>query len=140
AEPLRPLPMFEGCTGIYCDPAGSIAIDFTQPWFFDQLNTFGAGLFLERFTLPGVYVRTSRGGYLSFNRTFGRGGLASIGYRPELTQLESDGDLIFCVNFIVCEAREIDVLRTSHWLAPLALSVGIDRSNNIFSPTAGYIV
>ncbi|HEX6135055.1 MAG TPA: BamA/TamA family outer membrane protein [Longimicrobiales bacterium] len=140
AEPLRPLPMFEGCSGIYCDAAGSIAVDFSQPWFFHPQNTFGAGLFLERFTLPGVYVRTSRGGSFSLRRTFGRGGVASIGYRPELTQLESDGDLIFCVNFIVCEEREIDVLRASHWLAPIALSVGIDRSNNIFSPTAGYIL
>src|SRR5690606_7467385 len=128
AEPLRPLPMFEGCTGIYCDAAGSIAIDFSQPWFFHPQNTFGSGLFLERFTLPGVYVRTSRGGYLSFSRSLGRGAVASIGYRPELTQLESDGDLIFCVNFTVCEEREIDVLRNSHWLAPLALTLGIDRS------------
>jgi outer membrane protein assembly factor BamA len=140
AEPLRPLPGFEGCSGIYCDPAGSLAVDFSQPWFFDLHNTFGAGLFLERFTLPGVYVRTSRGGYLSFSRSLGRGAVASIGYRPELTQLESDGDLIFCVNFTVCEAREIDVLRSSHWLAPVALTIGVDRSNSIFSPTGGYIL
>jgi outer membrane protein insertion porin family/translocation and assembly module TamA len=140
AEPLRPLPGFEGCTGIYCDSAGSIAADFSQPWFFDSENTLGAGLFLERFTLPGLYVRTSRGGYLSLSRTFGRGGVATIGYRPELTQLESDGDLIFCVNFTVCEEREIDVLRSAHWLAPLALSVGIDRSNSLFSPTGGYVL
>src|SRR5690606_27994448 len=129
-EPLQPLPMFEDCTGIYCDAAGSLSLDFSQPWFFHPQNTFGAGLFLERFTLRDVYVRTSRGGYLSFSRTFGTGGVASIGYRPELTKLESDGDLIFCVNFIVCEEREIDVLRASHWLAPLAISVGLDRSNS----------
>jgi outer membrane protein assembly factor BamA len=140
AEPLRPLPGFEGCTGIYCDVAGSIAIDFSQPWFFDLQNTFGAGLFLERFTLPGVYVRNSRGGYLSFSRTLGRGAVASIGYRPQQTRLESDGDLIFCVNFTVCEEREIDVLRSAHWLAPLALSFAVDRSNSLFSPTAGYIL
>lgn len=140
AEPLRPLPGFEACSGIYCDEAGSIAVDFSQPWFFDLQNTFGAGLFLERFTLPGVYVRTSRGGYLSFSRTLGRGVVASIGYRPELTKLESDGDLIFCVNFTVCEEREIDVLRSAHWLAPVALTFGIDRSNSLFSPTGGYIV
>lgn len=140
AEPLRPLPGFEGCSGIYCEEAGSIAVDFSQPWFFDLQNTFGAGLFLERFTLPGVYIRTSRGGYLSFSRSLGNGAVASIGYRPELTQLESDGDLIFCVNFTVCEEREIDVLRSAHWLAPVALSVGIDRSNSLFSPTGGYII
>lgn len=140
AEPLRPLPGFEACSGIYCDEAGSIAADFSQPWFFDLQNTFGAGLFLERFTLPGVYVRTSRGGYLSLSRTLGRGAVGSIGYRPELTKLQSDGDLIFCVNFTVCEEREIDVLRSAHWLAPVALTFGIDRANSLFSPTEGYIV
>jgi outer membrane protein assembly factor BamA len=143
ADPLGPalqkVPGFQACTGIYCDPAGSISADFTQPWFFDPANTLGAGLFLERLTLPGVYVRTSRGGYLSVSRSFSRTGAVSLGYRPELTRLESDGDLIFCVNFVVCEEREINVLRESHWLAPLALSVGLDRSNNLFSPTGGWI-
>jgi outer membrane protein assembly factor BamA len=44
------------------------------------------------------------------------------------------------VNFTVCEAREIDVLRSAHWLAPLTVSVGIDRSNSLFSPTGGFIL
>jgi outer membrane protein assembly factor BamA len=136
---LQPIPGFEPCTGIYCDPAGSLSVDFMQPWFFRPTNTLGAGLFLERLTLPGVYVRTSRGGYVSLSRSLGRVSAVSIGYRPELTRLESDGDLIFCVNFVVCEEREINVLRETHWLAPVSLSLGVDRSNSLFAPTGGYI-
>ncbi|CAN5823541.1 hypothetical protein BH23GEM9_BH23GEM9_24590 [soil metagenome] len=141
AEPLRYVkPPFDRCTGIYCDIAGSIAADFSQPWFFGPQNSLGAGMFLERFSLAGVYVRTSRGAYASFGRTLGRGLVAGVGFRPELTQLESDGDLIFCVSFVSCETSVIDVLREPHWLAPLALSFSMDRSNSLFSPTRGYIL
>jgi outer membrane protein assembly factor BamA len=141
AEPLRFVkPPFESCSGIYCDIAGSVAADFSQPWFFGPQNALGAGMFLERFSLAGVYVRTSQGAYGSFSRSVGRGAAFGIGYRPELTSLESDGDLIFCVNFVACEERDIDVLRETHWLAPLAFSLSFDRSNSIFAPTRGYVL
>jgi outer membrane protein assembly factor BamA len=137
---VETLPFFESCTGIYCDVAGSVSADFSQPWFFSPLNTFGAGLFVERFTLPGVYVRTSRGGHLSLRRRVGANGVVAGGYRPELTRLDSDGDLIFCVNFVACEEREIDVLREPQWLSPLAASYVLDRSNSLFAPTRGTIL
>lgn len=139
AQPLGPLPLFESCTGIYCDVAGSLNADFSQPWLFGPRNTLGAGLFLERFTLPGVYVHTSSGGYVSLRRNVLGSGVLTGVYRPEVTRLESDGDLIFCVNFIACEEREIDVLRDPHWLAPVSLSFTRDRSNSLFAPTRGWI-
>jgi outer membrane protein assembly factor BamA len=140
AEQLDATPGFEDCDGIYCNVAGALNADLSLPWFFDPLNTLGAGVVLERFTLPGVYVRTSRGAYISLRRAIGLTGVASLAWRPELTELESDGDLIFCVNFVACEEREIDVLRDPHWLSPVALSFAVDRSNSLFSPTAGYIL
>jgi len=144
AEQLGDVPLFkdlfEACSGIYCDIAGSLNIDFSQPWFFSPLNTLGAGLFAERSTVPDVYVRTSTGAYASVRRTVFGNGLLTAGYRPELTQLESDGDLIFCVNFVACEERDINVLRQAHWLAPVSLSFARDRSNSLFAPTSGYIV
>lgn len=140
AEPLSTVPPFESCTGIYCNLAGSLSADFSQPWFLGSRNTLGVGGFVERFSLPGVYVRTSRGAQLSLRRSVVRGGTLSVGYRPELTKLESDGDLIFCVNFVACEEADIDVLREPHWLSPVALGFSLDRSNNLFAPTGGYIV
>jgi outer membrane protein insertion porin family len=133
-------PPFESCADIYCDLAGSLTADFSQPWFFGPRNAIGTGLFLERFSLSGVYVRTSKGAYTSVRRTVLRNGALTGMYRPELTQLESDGDLIFCVNFVVCEEREIDVLRSPQWLSPLVLSFAVDRSNSLFAPTRGYIL
>jgi outer membrane protein assembly factor BamA len=141
AEPLRHVtPPFESCAGIYCDVAGSLATDFSQPWFFGPANSLGAGMFVERFSLAGVYVRTSRGAYGSLGRSIGRAASISALYRPELTRLESDGDLIFCVNFIACESRDIDVLREPHWLSPVGLNLFVDRSNSLLAPTRGYIV
>jgi outer membrane protein assembly factor BamA len=141
AEPLRFMrPPFESCADIYCDVAGSITADFSQPWLFGPQNSLGAGAFLERFTLPGVYVRSSRGGYASVRRAVTRTGSVTAMYRRELTRLESDGDLIFCAGFIACEDAEIDLLRTAHWLAPLSLGFVLDRSNSIFAPTRGFIV
>jgi outer membrane protein assembly factor BamA len=141
AEPLRYLaPPFERCADIYCDVAGSAALDFSQPWFFGPANALGSGVFIERFSLPGVYVRTSRGAYASLSRSHAARGMTTVQYRPERTQLQSDGDLIFCVNFIACEEREIDLLRQPHLLAPLGLAYALDRSNSLFAPTRGYIV
>jgi outer membrane protein assembly factor BamA len=141
ATPLRYIqPPFEPCAGIYCDLAGSLSADFSQPWFFGPQNALGAGVFLERFSLPGVYVRTSRGAYASIRRSVLRTGALTGLYRPELTQLESDGDLIFCINFVVCEEREIDLLRSPQWLAPVGVAVTLDRSNSLFAPTRGYIL
>jgi outer membrane protein assembly factor BamA len=140
APALSYVPPFERCTGIYCGIAGSLVVDVSQPWFLGSRNTLGTGAFAERFSLPGVYVRTSRGGHASLRRSVLRTGTLTGAYRPELTRLESDGDLIFCVNFVACEEQEIDVLRQSHWLSPLAVSLAVDRSNNPFGPTRGYVV
>jgi outer membrane protein assembly factor BamA len=140
ADPLSGVTPFESCTSIYCDIAGSLTADFVQPWFFGPRNTVGAGAFVERFSLAGVYVRTSRGAYGSLGRSVLRTGVITAAYRPELTRLESDGDLIFCANFVACEERDIDVLRDPHRLAPVALSFSLDRSNSLFAPTRGYIL
>lgn len=139
AEQLSGVPPFERCTDIYCDVAGSLAADFSQPWFFGPANTLGSGIFLERFSLPGVYVRTSAGGYGSLSRSVSRSGLLTLQYRVERTRLQSDGDLIFCVNFVACDEQEINRLREPHLLAPVGLSFVLDRSNSLFAPTRGQI-
>ena len=137
-SPLDLIPYFEDVSGIYESVAGRLGADFRQPWFFHPRNTLGTGLFIERYNVPQVFVRTSRGGYVSVARVLRRPGTVTVGYRPELTELDSDGDLIFCINFVACERRDINILREAHWLAPLSASFSRDRSNNLFAPTRGY--
>lgn len=140
ARDIGGLPCNRTGGGRYDDLNGSIAIDFTQPWIFGLRNSFGAGLFIEKRSLPEVYVRNARGGYLSITRSLGARTAVGIAYRPELTWLDAEGDLFFCTNFVSCEAEEIEILSKPHWLAPLQLSFTRDQSNALFSPTSGYIL
>jgi len=136
--PLDLVPFFEEIDGVYAQVAGAINADFRQPWFFSARNTLGAGLFAERVIVPDVFVREGGGGYLSVGRLIGRDASLTLGYRPELTRLESEDDIIFCVNFVACEQSDIDVLRQSHWLAPLSLQFVRDRTNSLLAPSRGF--
>ena len=132
-------PPFEDTRRPYNNESGSLSLDFTQPWFFDPLNTLNVGAYIERRSLPDIFVRTARGAYVNFTRSLGVGQTFSFGYHPELTQLTAGGDLVFCVNLSVCGTDEIQVLRDPHWLSPLTASFVRDRSNSLLSPTSGYI-
>ena len=125
---------------LYGRLTGSLSADFAQPWFFGPRNTLGVGLFVERRSVPTVFVRTARGGYLSFTRNLSSRTSASLSYRPELTRLDAEGDIFFCQSFVVCKEEDIEVLSQPHWLAPLNLSFSRDRSNDFFSPTRGYVL
>ena len=139
ADPLEVLPAFENTAPPYDALNGSLTLDFTQPWFFDPNNNFNAGLFFERRSLPGVFVRTARGGYIAVSRALGAGTSIGMGYRPELTELDAE-DEIFCINFVACEQSDIRLLSEPHRLAPLVLSFARDRSNALFAPSAGHII
>ena len=139
ADPLRILPGFEDARAPYDALNGSITVDFNQPWFFHPNNNLGLGVFLERRSIPDVFVRTARGGYIAVARLIGAGVSATVGYRPELTRLDAQ-DLIFCTSFTACEESEIRVLRDPHWLAPVTLSFVRDRSNSLFAPTRGSVL
>jgi outer membrane protein assembly factor BamA len=126
--------------GRYDELNGSLAVDFTQPWIFGLRNSFGAGAFVEKRSVPEVFVRNARGGYVSLTRRLGPRTAVGLAYRPELTWLDAEGDLFFCTNFVSCESEEIQILSRPHWLAPLQLSFTRDHSNALFSPTRGYIL
>ena len=140
SDPLHYVPGFEETGDPYNDLSGSLSLDFTQPWFFHPLNTFGAGLYVERRSLPDIFVRSATGAYFSLNRALSPRKTMSIGYRPELTELTAGGDLVFCVNFVACGEEEIEVLREPHWLSPLTAAFVRDRSNSLFAPTSGSIL
>jgi len=136
---LESLPGFEPSDAFYGRIAGSLTADFTQPWFFGPLNTFGAGAFVERQSFPGVFVRTSQGGYGSFSRTLLSAGVLTLAYRPERTRIQSpDGNAIFCLSFTACDSTAIAALSQFNRLAPVSVTVTHDRSNSIFAPTSGY--
>lgn len=141
AEPLGAFPCFDSGGGVYGDLTGSVSANFTQPWAFGPLNSLGAGVFVERQSIPDVFVRTSSGAYVALTRRVGRRTTATLAYRPELASLRAEGDLIFCVSFVVCALREeVQVLADAHWLAPVSFRVQRDRTNALFAPTRGDLI
>lgn len=124
------------------DLTGLASVDFTQPGFLGPRNSFGVGLFAERRNVPDVFVRTARGGYLSISRSMGGNAALTLAYRPELTELETENQLVFCVNFVACtsEPEIIARLRQETVLAPVALSYTVDQTDALFSPSRGFII
>ncbi|HUF13034.1 MAG TPA: BamA/TamA family outer membrane protein, partial [Longimicrobiales bacterium] len=140
-EDLKDLPCSEAGTGPnFGTLNGSLNVDFVQPWFLGPRNALGTGLGFERRSVPGVFVRDSRGGYVSLTRRLGGRTSVSIAYRPALTSFLEGDDPFFCVSFLACDEASVELLREPNWLAPLALALVHDGSNSIFSPTAGYVL
>lgn len=141
ARTLGPAPLFQDVNGIYGRISGQVAADFTQPWFFSALNTFNAGIYAERRSIPDVFVRTGGGSYFSFRRLVGLNATLDAGLRAELSKLETEeGDLVFCVSFTLCTPEQIRILTEPHWLVPVTAGVTWDRSNSLFAPTRGFVI
>lgn len=118
------------------------SVDFTQPWLFGPRNALGIGFFGERSNLPGVFIREAYGGYLSLSRSLGSDAAVTLAYRPEQTRLTTRNELVFCVNFVACTADEAIIGRLSEFntLAPLTLSLTVDRTDDVFAPSSGFIL
>lgn len=138
-DQCQELPLLATSYTPYHDLTGLVAVDFSQPWLFGPRNSLGTGLFVERRSVPEVFVRTAVGGHLSVGRTVGRTSALTLAYRPEWTRLSAERDLFFCVNFIACTFEDTRLLREPHWLSPLALTFSADRTDATLTPSSGYI-
>jgi outer membrane protein assembly factor BamA len=139
-DQCQQLPLLSTDYAPYDRLTGLAAVDFTQPWLFGPRNSLGVGMFVERRTVPEVFVRTATGGHLSVGRAVGQYSALTLAFRPEWTRLTTDGDLFFCVNFIACTYEDTRVLREPHWLAPVTLTFSTDRTDRSFAPSGGFIV
>lgn len=124
-------------TGVYADRNWLVSADFTQPWFFSPRNSLAAGVFAERQSLPGVFVRRGLGANMALARSLGRGTSVTLSFRPQFSELDA-AEIFFCTSFLVCNPGDIDVLEGANWLAPVALTLSRDRTNRALSPTDGY--
>ena len=134
------LPCADAGTGIFGTLNGSVNVDFVQPWFLGPRNALGVGLGVERRSVPGVFVRDTRGGYVSFTHQLAPRTSATVGYRPALTSFLEGDDPFFCISFLACDEASVELLREPHWLAPLTFAFVHDASNSVFSPSDGFIV
>lgn len=124
---------------IFLQPTWAASIDFTQPAFLRRpANQLGVGVFAHRRSEPSIFIDRGYGATATFTRQLASRAPASLTYRYEVTRVEA-GDIYFCVNYGVCDTTTIGTLRTHQNLSPLTFSTFVDRSDQAFTPTKGYV-
>jgi outer membrane protein insertion porin family/translocation and assembly module TamA len=124
---------------VYLQPTWAGSIDFNQPAFLRRpANQAGFGVFAHRRSEASVYIDRGYGATATFTRQVASRAPLSLNYRYEVTRVEA-GDIYFCVNYGVCDTTTIKSLRTHQNLSPLSLTGFIDRSDQPFTPTRGYV-
>ena len=128
-----------GDPNIFLQPTWSGSIDFNQPAFLRRpANQLGFGIFAHRRSENPIYIDRGYGAQAVFTRQISTRAPASLTYRYEVTRVEA-GDIYFCVNYGVCDTTTIRTLRSHENLSPLTLSAFVDRSDQPFTPTKGYV-
>ncbi len=122
----------------FLDPTYTASVDFKQPSFLRPSDAASVGAFAHRSINPGVFIDRGYGGQATYTHQLLVRAPLSLNYRYELNRVDAS-DVYFCVNFGVCDAPTIATLRAHHALSPLTLTGFIDRSDQPFSPTRGYV-
>ncbi len=126
-----------GLLSRYYVPTYNASIDLTQPWFGSPHNTLSAGVFTHRRSAYGIYVDRGYGSSFTFTREMTERAPLSLNYRFEISKVDA-GDVYFCINFGVCDQPTLEALRGNQKLSPFTITVGLDRSNDPFSPSRGF--
>lgn len=123
--------------GDFADLTGLGAVDFVQPWIFSTRNALSASLFVERQSLPDIFIRRAFGGQIGLSRSLGQRTVLTGFYRPELSELDAS-DVLFCTGFLVCAPEDIRELENPNSLSPVGVSFTRDRSDDLLNPRTGY--
>lgn len=124
---------------IFLQPTWAASVDFRQPAFLHRpQNQAGFGIFAHRRSETAIFIDRGYGANATFTRQLTDRAPASLTYQYEVTRVEG-GDVYFCVNYGVCDTTTIKTLRAHQNLSPLAFTAFVDRSDQPFSPTSGYV-
>ena len=129
----------QGGTEEFGELTGTLSLDFAQPWIFSTRNSFSTALFIERQSLPDVFIREAVGVELALTRLIGPQTSFTLSYRPELSRLDA-AEVLFCTNLLVCSPEDVSILQDANWLAPIGFSFTRNLANNILNPNRGYSV
>ena len=116
-----------------------LALDFLQPRFFGTRTSVGAGVFTERISELGLYLRDRHGGQVGFVRQVAPATIFSTTFTLERGRTQAS-DLFFCVAYEVCSPEDIEPLERSRWSNSLSLGLIRNRVRLNPFPTAGYQV
>lgn len=124
----------------YLQPTYQLSVDFKQPAFLQRPeNAVGIGAFYNRRAAPDVYIERTWGGLATYTRNIAVREQASASYRFEVSRIEAS-EVYFCVNYGVCDTTTIHTLNQRQRMTPVSGSYLRDKSNEPFTPTAGYVL
>ncbi|HEU5175306.1 MAG TPA: BamA/TamA family outer membrane protein [Gemmatimonadaceae bacterium] len=124
----------------YLQPTYQLSVDFKQPAFLQRPeNAVGVGAFYNRRAAPDVYIERTWGGLATYTRNLAVRDQASASYRFEVSRIEAS-EVYFCVNYGVCDTTTINTLNQRQRMTPISASYLRDKSNEPFTPTAGYVL
>ena len=113
--------------------------ELALPVVFSGENSLTARLFIERETIPDIFIEEAAGFEIGITRRLGRNTTATLSYSPTYTGFgEQSADIFFCVNFGFCEVEDIVTVTRSRWLAPVTLGMVYNRADDPLRPTRGY--
>ena len=98
------------------------SVDLAQPWIFSTDNSLAMSVFVERQTLPDIFIRRAIGFRAALTRTIDPGTALTFFHRPELSELDAE-DVLFCAGFLVCTPEDIALLEGANRLAPIGVSL-----------------
>ena len=129
-------------TGNFARATWLAAVDLAQPWIFSTNNSLAVSVFVERQTLPDIFIRRAIGFRAALTRTLDPGTALTFFYRPELSELSAGtgdaADVLFCTGFLVCTPDDIALLEGANWLAPIGIGFARDRSDDLLNPRRGH--
>lgn len=123
--------------GDFAELTYQLSVELLQPFVFSPRNSLTTNVFLERESLPDVFVRKALGATIALARNVGRQATVTFSYQPALTRIDA-GEFFFCSSFLLCKEDDIDVFSAANWLSPIGVSFALNRSNRVLNPTAGY--
>jgi outer membrane protein insertion porin family/translocation and assembly module TamA len=128
-----------GDPAIFRQPTWAASVGFNQPSFLRRPeNQAGFSIFAHRRAEPAIFIDRGYGATATFTRQLSERAPASLTYQYEVTRVEA-GDIYFCVNYGVCDTTTIRTLRSHQNLSPLLFTAFVDRSDQPFTPTRGYV-
>jgi outer membrane protein insertion porin family/translocation and assembly module TamA len=116
---------------------GQISVQLVQPWIFSPRNSLNINAFVERQSLPDVFIQEAAGFSVGISRLLGNRLTGTLSWEPQLTRLNG-AEIFFCASFLVCTEGDIRVFREANWLSPISLLFQLDRTDQILNPSNGW--
>jgi outer membrane protein assembly factor BamA len=137
AEEMNATACSQAGSGAFAELNGQLSVELFQPWLISPRNSFALNAFVERQSVPSVFIRRALGLNVALSRNLGRRMQVTLGWRPTLTQLDA-AEIFLCSSFLACIPSDLEIFQNANWLSPLGVRLSQDWRNSILNPTEGY--